>query len=109
MTIRGPFPEPSTGAPMPRISREDSRAITREQLRNAALVEFAAHGFGGTSIDRITQHAGFSRGAFYANYRTKQDLLLELLEEYNRRELDAWQALLQDQHSLEEIYQRMAG
>lgn len=75
---------------MARLSREESRARTQEKLRAAALREFAFSGIAATSIDRISEAAGFSRGAFYANYKSKQDILLVLLKELNERELADW-------------------
>lgn len=61
-----------------RRSRAEQQAETRARLLDAAAAEFAAHGFEGASIDAITQHAGYSRGAFYSNFDDKASLLLEL-------------------------------
>lgn len=93
---------------MQRRTREESRRSTQERLRSAALREFAFSGFGGTSIDRITEKAGFSRGAFYANYKSKEEILFELLREYHDREISAWENLLEGQEDIESIYARMA-
>ena len=77
-----------------RTSRKQSQAQTRERLLRAARAEFARRGVAAASIDRISESAGFSRGAFYANYAGKLDLLLELLAQHQTREIEAWQALL---------------
>jgi AcrR family transcriptional regulator len=77
-----------------RLSREDSRSITQEKLRTAALQEFARWGFGGAAIDKITESAGFSRGAFYANYKSKEDILIDVLKAYNNREIQEWRQFL---------------
>src|SRR5215217_7346867 len=66
---------------MARLSRQESRELTRQRLREAALAEFERHGVAAASIDRITEAAGYSRGAFYANYDSKYDLALELWSE----------------------------
>ena len=63
-----------------RQSRAETQAETRLRLLDAAAEEFAAHGFAGASIDAITARAGYSRGAFYSNFDSKADLLLELSE-----------------------------
>ncbi len=63
-----------------RQTRAQTQAKTRTRLLEAAAEEFAAHGFAGASIDAITARAGYTRGAFYSNFATKADLLLELSE-----------------------------
>lgn len=88
---------------MPRTSRKESQAQTRARLRSAARGEFARRGIAAASIDRISEAAGFSRGAFYANYAGKHDLLLELMAEHQRREIAAWQELLDTPGTLEEV------
>ncbi|HET9630558.1 MAG TPA: helix-turn-helix domain-containing protein [Novosphingobium sp.] len=72
-------------------------------MRHAARREFAVRGVGAASIDRISETAGFSRGAFYSNYSGKHELLLELLEEHQTREIAAWQSLLDAEGSLHDI------
>ncbi len=86
-----------------RTSRKQSQAQTRERLLRAARAEFARRGVAAASIDRISESAGFSRGAFYANYAGKHDVLLELLAQHQRDEIAAWQELLGAQGSLDEV------
>src|ERR1700754_5282950 len=64
---------------MPRLTREQSQAATREKLLAAARVNFARDGYSATSIDRIADEAGFSKGAVYSNFRSKEDLFLAVL------------------------------
>jgi AcrR family transcriptional regulator len=64
-----------------RTSRAESRERTRASLRAAAAELVVAQGLQRTSIEQISDRAGFSRGAFYANYRTKEELFAELLQE----------------------------
>ncbi|MES2258436.1 MAG: TetR/AcrR family transcriptional regulator [Pseudomonadota bacterium] len=94
---------------MARLSRDESRSITIEKLKAAALTEFARLGFGGASVDRICEAAGYSRGAFYANYKTKQDLLLDLLNEYNAGEIAEWRNVISSAHDMEAIYADMGA
>jgi len=86
-----------------RSSRGEQQAQTRQRLRCAARREFASRGVGAASIDRISEAAGYSRGAFYSNYTGKHDLLLELLEEHQTREIATWQSLLAAEGPLAEI------
>ena len=86
-----------------RTSRKQSQAQTRERLLRAARAEFARRGVAAASIDRISESAGFSRGAFYANYAGKHDVLLELLAQHQRDEIAAWQDLLDAEGTLDQV------
>lgn len=87
----------------PRLSREDRRQQTLAALRESALREFALCGVSGTSAERIAEAAGFTRGAFYANYENKQALLLDLIRESISSEQASWLELTHSQLSLEEL------
>ncbi len=67
-----------------RLTREQSRANTRERLLAAARSVFARNGFHGASVEEIASAAGFSTGALYSNFDGKEDLFLVLME----REID---------------------
>ncbi|TSP14263.1 TetR/AcrR family transcriptional regulator [Cupriavidus campinensis] len=64
-----------------RMSREESKALTREKLIASARNVFARLGMAGASIDRIAEEAGFSKGAFYSNFESKEEIFFELLDE----------------------------
>jgi AcrR family transcriptional regulator len=66
--------------PRKRLSREESQAQTRTRLIDTARQLFVEHGYGGTSIRDIADGAGYSQGAFYSNFASKEDVLLELLK-----------------------------
>lgn len=55
------------------------RANTRQRLLDAAVDVFIAKGFAGTRIDDVVKKAGFTRGAFYSNYSSLDELLQEAL------------------------------
>ncbi|MFI2752968.1 TetR family transcriptional regulator [Cellulomonas sp. P22] len=67
MTVLEP---PSTGVGRP-------RATTHRAIRDAAMREFAAHGYAATSVQRIAHAAGIGRNTFFRYFRTKVDLLGE--------------------------------
>lgn len=94
---------------MARLTRDESRSITIDKLKAAALTEFARLGFAGASVDRICEAAGYSRGAFYANYKTKQDLLLDLLSQYNAGEITEWRSVIGTARDMETIYADMGA
>ena len=66
---------------MTRLSRAENRERTRAALRKAAAELVVAQGLQATSIEQISERAGFSRGAFYANYTSKEELFAEVLQE----------------------------
>jgi AcrR family transcriptional regulator len=70
-----------------RATRAEAKAQTRAALLAAGARVFAAQGFHGATVEDISEHAGFTRGAFYANFRDKADLLLTLLDEQSRARL----------------------
>jgi len=78
-TLRSPAPEPGVKA-----------IRTREHLVSKALELFLERGYGGTTIDHITDAAGVSRATFYTYFPTKRDVLLAA----GSRSLErSWEAL----------------
>jgi AcrR family transcriptional regulator len=69
-----------------RLTREQSRALTRERLLSAARTVFARLGFHPASVEEIAAEAGYSTGALYSNFEGKEDLFLAMME----REIDAY-------------------
>ena len=64
-----------------RLSRAESQAQTRTALKEAAARLFAQRGLDGTSVEAIAHEAGFTRGAFYSNFSSKEELFAEMLQE----------------------------
>lgn len=64
---------------MPRGST-GQRAVTTARLLESAAEVFAERGFHGGSIEMICERAGFSRGAFYSNFASKDELFFALFE-----------------------------
>lgn len=60
------------------------RIETRQRLLDAAFAVFAAKGFGRTRIDDICQASGYTKGAFYSNFGTLDELFLALYREQSR-------------------------
>ena len=69
-----------------RRSRSEKQAETRQRLLDGAAEVFRARGFQATSVDAITRQAGYSRGAFYSNFESKEQLFVELLQNRVYRE-----------------------
>jgi AcrR family transcriptional regulator len=79
-SMRTAEPTPLEQAAPARMTREQSKANTRERLLAAARSAFASSGFHGASVDEIASRAGFSTGALYSNFDGKEDLFLVLME-----------------------------
>jgi AcrR family transcriptional regulator len=71
-----------------------TRDETRARLFAAAAEVFAEHGVGGATVEQIASAAGFTRGAFYSNFATKEDLLVAMLEDHVERSIAHHAALL---------------
>jgi AcrR family transcriptional regulator len=68
------------------FSRQQARTdATRAKLLKAAEQVFARSGFEAARLEDIAAAAGYTRGAFYANFESKEDLFMALLEECVRR------------------------
>ena len=66
---------------MPRtmIDRFEQRKLTRAKLIDAALKLFSTSGYEHATVDDISHEAGYSKGAYYFHFSTKDDILHELL------------------------------
>lgn len=63
------------------------RAVTVERLLDAALETFAEIGFDAASVEDICSRGGFTRGAFYSSFKTKDELFSALYARETAREL----------------------
>jgi TetR/AcrR family transcriptional regulator, transcriptional repressor of aconitase len=77
-----------------RLTRQESRLETRTRLLESAAQLFARGGYEGASVDLIAESAGYSKGAFYSNFESKEAIFLELLDAHKRLEIDALAQLL---------------
>lgn len=77
-----PTPRASRNGAPPRRTRREMQQDTRARLIEAALHTVAEGGVGAASIRGVSERAGFSQGAFYSNFASKDDLLLALVEEH---------------------------
>jgi AcrR family transcriptional regulator len=68
-----------------RLSRVEQRAVTRKRLLATAESVFSRLGYGGASVDLIAAEAGYSKGAVYSNFPSKEAIFLELLRLYMER------------------------
>ena len=69
-------------------SRAEKQEQTRGALLRAASKLFCKRGLEGTSIDEVAEAAGYTKGAFYANFKSKEELFLVMLDERFAKELE---------------------
>jgi len=98
---------------MARLTREESRALTRTRLIDSARHVYVQRGIGAATVDHIAEQAGYSKGAFYSNFASKEDILLEILRQHMADELRLLAALVPRATTvptlLEELRQLYAG
>src|SRR5271165_3968254 len=63
-----------------RLTRRESKEVTRMRLIEAAEKLFIRKGFDDASVDQISELAGYSRGAFYSNFEDKEQVFLALMD-----------------------------
>lgn len=85
------------------MNRQENREITRRKLLASARQVFARSGFDGASIDALAEAAGFTKGAFYSNFESKEAILLALLEEHWQAQAAACQSLVASGENLETL------
>lgn len=71
------------------------REATRARLVDAAVEEFATRGIDATSVEQLCDRAGFTRGAFYSNFTSKDDLCIAVLEDHRERTMSGLDAVFQ--------------
>jgi AcrR family transcriptional regulator len=64
-----------------RLTRVERQQETRAALLDAAARVFIKRGFQASSVEQISAEAGYTRGAFYSNFSSKEQLFVALLHE----------------------------
>jgi AcrR family transcriptional regulator len=74
---------------MPRgeFDRSARKAQTRARLLEAAARVYARRGFSGATLDEVAAEAGFTKGAVYGHFGSKENLLLALMDEHLARQI----------------------
>ncbi|MGC1801939.1 MAG: TetR/AcrR family transcriptional regulator [Solirubrobacterales bacterium] len=74
------------------LTRAERKAETRAALLDSAARLFSRRGLEGTSVEQIVSDAGYTKGAFYANFKSKEELFLVMLDEKYAAELERFEA-----------------
>ena len=71
------------------MTRETSKAITRQRLLSEAQRLFRERGYAATSLEQIAEAADVTKGAIYGHFSSKEDLLLSAIEATPTRDYGA--------------------
>ena len=88
-----------------RIPQQRRSVETKERILKSAEELFSSRGYYITNSKEIAERAGAAVGSFYAYFKDKKAVLMQLLEEHNRRVLDSILAF-QDTVILDEVNPR---
>jgi len=72
---------------MARKTRAEAQAETRAQLLKTARQLFFEDGYHPTSLEKVADAAGYSKGAVYSNFRNKDELCTAVLHEVRAERL----------------------
>jgi AcrR family transcriptional regulator len=99
--------DPLDTTAMPPNKHQLRTEATRRKLLNSARRVFARDGFEAARIEDIAAGTGFTRGAFYAHFKSKEDVFFALLEQQVKEHVQNIRALLEPCSSVEERVQTM--
>ena len=87
---------------------QDRAIATRKHLTDAARQVFARDGFELARVEDIAAAAGKTRGAFYANFKDKEDIFFAIFEEHLSRDREQVSVHLNEASSAEERIRALA-
>jgi AcrR family transcriptional regulator len=92
-----------TSQAVQRLTRTEARAQTRQRIVDAAMRVFAMEGYAGASVNAIAEQAGYTIGALYSNFGTKDEVFLAAFEQHCGAELASLEELIASTHGVEEL------
>lgn len=92
---------------MSRVRTRPTRDETCDKLFEAAARVFEEQGIGGASIEAIVAAAGFTRGAFYSNFKSKDELIIAMLEDHVERSIRRNLDLLAEHSNIDDFLEAL--
>ena len=89
-------------------NRQERALVTRAQLVESARIIFARDGFEMARIEDIASLSGKTRGAFYANFKDKEDVFFAIFEDDITLDHQRLRALLKELETPEEKLDALA-
>ncbi len=90
-----------------RLTREESKALTRTRLIAVGRAHFLRYGLGGAVAEKIAEDAGYSRGALYSNFEGKEDLFLAVIREQEAHHFEIFRSILNEKSSSRERLRKL--
>src|SRR5437016_9838280 len=91
-----------------RLSREESKALTRQKLISAARKIFLERGFHAASLDEIALEANVTKGAVYSNFDNKGELFMAVLDHHIEQRLQVYQSVTFPEEGLQMVARKHA-
>jgi AcrR family transcriptional regulator len=85
------------------MSRVESQARTRDKLVETATTLFLRDGYAATSLEKVADEAGYSKGAVYSNFKNKDQLCLAVVDAIRADQAHRMATALEGAATLEEM------
>jgi AcrR family transcriptional regulator len=85
---------PEASSPFTALAHCDSNACARDRLFSAAINLFYRNGIRAVSVDAIAADAGTTKVTFYRVFESKDDLIVQVLQEQSKRFWEWWDAIV---------------
>jgi AcrR family transcriptional regulator len=81
---------------MARISKEHN--VRKKEIADAAQALFYQQGFSKTSVNLIIEKVGISKGTFYHYFKSKEDLLDSIMQDFTKQILEKLEPVVNDKN-----------
>jgi len=104
-------PESTSHSPFTALAQCDAGACARDRLFSAAINLFYRNGIRAVSVDAIAAEAGTTKVTFYRVFESKDDLIVQVLQEQSKRFWEWWDAIVaeypeQPRKQIEQLIER---
>src|SRR5215510_3441459 len=86
--------ESTSHSPFTALAQCDANACARDRLFSAAINLFYRNGIRAVSVDAIAAEAGTTKVTFYRVFESKDDLIVQVLQEQSKRFWEWWDAIV---------------
>jgi AcrR family transcriptional regulator len=91
-----------------RLTRVERKQLTKGEIAEAARAVFLRRGFHAASLDEIAEAAGYTKGAIYSNFESKDELFLGVLDAHFERRMRGYAVAALDEQTLDDAYRAVA-
>jgi AcrR family transcriptional regulator len=91
-----------------RLTRTERKERTRGEIFEAARTVFLRKGFHAASLDEIAEEAGYTKGAVYSSFESKDELFLGVLDAHFERRMRRYTDAALDEETLDDAYRAVA-